>query len=343
MTNNKPVKRITVKDIAKIAGVSATAVSMALNNRGSLTQELRDDIKRIANELGYIPNVGARALRGSSTQSFGVVINYFNNPFFHDFFIGLEDVINSQGFSYWASQTWDQLEQEQLQINKLVQLGVDGLILLPCMAQAPHLKEISNKFATPLVLINHFVDTAFPAVVVDNVHGGFLATEHLLLQSDRPVIHIAGPIDDKTGLKGRYDGFRRAINQYRPALDADQYVFYVKQLIAQSGYQIMSSVLARFKPPISLFIVNDEVALGIINYCHNHQLRIPQDVAMVGFSDIDILSSLNIPLSSIAVPRREMGQHAARLLLDNIKGQCSQDHIVSLPVSLIIRDSSRII
>ncbi|WP_140921427.1 LacI family DNA-binding transcriptional regulator [Limnobaculum xujianqingii] len=347
--SEKRSSRITVKDIAKIVGVSATAVSMALNNRGALTDSRREEIKRVAAELGYVPNAGARSLRGSHTRSFGVVINYFNNPFFHDFFMGLEDVTNKIDFSYWVSQTWDDLEQEQKQVRKLAQLGVDGLIVLPCSKEISHLTEMTSRFNIPLVLISHSLEQHFPAVVADNIVGARMATEHLLSLKDRPVLHIAGPVQAKSGIQERYQGYCQAMAAADPEFDAQRSVFYVERLRAEDGYEIMSEILKYYSLPLSLFVVNDETALGVLNYCHNNNLRVPEDISVVGFSDIDLLESLNISLSTVAIPRREMGQYAAHKLLSKIDLPHQNKHnlgdneiITTLPVSLIIRDSSRI-
>ncbi|SQI43932.1 Ribose operon repressor [Leminorella richardii] len=348
--NEKHGRRITVKDIAKIVGVSATAVSMALNNRGSLTPARREEIKRVAAELGYVPNAGARSLRGSHTRAFGVVINYFNNPFFRDFFTGMEEVTNRIDFSYWVSQTRDDLEKEQEQVRKLAQLGVDGIIILPCSKETSHLTELTSRFNIPLVLISHAIGDLFPAVVADNVVGARMATEHLLAIPNRPVLHIAGPIAAKSGIEHRYQGYCDTMKKADKRFNSDNSVFFVKRLRAEDGYAMMSEILRNYKLPVSLFVVNDETALGVLNYCYHHNLRVPEDISVVGFSDIDLLESLNISLSTVSIPRREMGECAANNLLSQIgfSYQSKTDFITkgsitTLPVSLIIRDSSKII
>lgn len=343
MKMNKRSGRVTVRDIANAVGVSATAVSMALNNRGSLTDKRREEIKRVADSMGYVPNVGARALRGGVTQSFGVVINYFNNPFFNDFFAGLEDVVNPVGFSYWASQTGDRIAQERAQVRKLAQLGVDGLIIMPCSKETSHLQELSDQFKIPVVLLNHLVDIPFPAVIVDNMLGAKQATEHLLAEFDHPVLHVAGPIHNKLGLKERYDGYCQVMGENDKNFDPTQNVFFVDGLTMQNGYKIMEDILATCSLPISLFVVNDEVALGILTCCAHRHLRMPEDVAIVGFSGVDTLEKLNIPLSTIAMPCREMGRKAAELLLEQIQHGIgyNDNPVITLPVSLVVRESSK--
>jgi LacI family transcriptional regulator len=341
---DKSRARVTVKDIAKVVGVSATAVSMALNNNGSLTQAMRDEIKRVAKELGYVPNTGARFLRGTSTRSFGVVINYFNNPFFHDFFIGLEDAINPRDFSYWATQSWDNLLTEQQQVRKLTQMGVDGLIVLPCSKETEHLDEVYQQLNIPLVLISHSIGDRFPAVVADNHAGAKLATQHLFDELKRPVIHIAGPIGAKSGVEQRYNGFCETMAMLDQQFSAENSVFFAKELRAKAGYDVMCEIMQRVPLPVSIFVVNDETALGVFDYCMTHNLRMPEDVALVGFSNIDLLDTLKIPLSTINIPKREMGQCAAELLfaqLDKKKSPLSAaDKVRVLPVSLIKRGSS---
>lgn len=336
--------RVTVKDIARVVGVSATAVSMALNNNGSLTPAMRSEIKRVANELGYVPNTGARFLRGSSTQSFGVVINYFNNPFFHDFFIGLEDVINPRGFSYWATQSWDNLASEQQQIRKLTQMGVDGLIVLPCSKETTHLEEVYERLNIPLVLISHSIGERFPCVVADNYAGARLATQHLFDVAQRPVIHIAGPVEAKSGIEQRYSGYCDAMRELDPHFSRQDSVFFAKELRAEAGYNLMREIMPHLSLPVSIFVVNDETALGVIDYCLEQGLRIPEQVALVGFSNIDLLDTLKIPLTTIDIPKREMGQCAAGLLFDQLEHKnqtpSAEPQTRVLPVSLVKRGST---
>lgn len=347
--SEKRSRRITVKDIAKIVGVSATAVSMALNNRGSLTPARREEIKRVAAELGYVPNAGARSLRGSHTRAFGVVINYFNNPFFRDFFTGMEEVTNRIDFSYWVSQTRDDLEKEQEQVRKLAQLGVDGIIILPCSKETSHLTELTSRYNIPLVLISHAMDELFPAVVADNAVGARMATEHLLSIPHRPVLHIAGPIAAKSGIEHRYQGYCDAMKKADKNFNPQHSVFFVEKLRAEDGYAMMPEILKNYKLPVSLFVVNDETALGVLNYCYHHNLRVPEDISVVGFSDIDLLESLNVSLSSISIPRQKMGACAANKLLSQMEfyskwesADSEMGIITTLPVSLIVRDSSKI-
>ena len=339
--NNAP--RATLKDIAAIVGVSPTAVSQALNGKGALTEELRERIKETARSLDYSPNPAARILRGVRSNSIGVVINYFNNPFFRAFLGGLEEVLGAAGLTYSVSQTHDRLDKEQELVRKVAESGADGILLLNCSSEYAHLEAVSRTFSIPIVLISHTIDDKFAAVQADNVRGARLATEHLLdLDDGRPVFHLAG-VAAKSGLANRKLGFIEAVRAFRPNLDPEAYCYPVERLTAAAGYQAMERICAGHKPPFGLFVVNDEVALGVLNYCQKHGLRLPEDVAVVGFSDIDLLETLNIPLSSVRIPQQRTGQTAGQVLLDLIahpeNRKCPP--IMTLPVSLIVRESSR--
>ncbi len=339
--NGQSRPRATLKDIAKVVGVSPTAVSLALNDKGALTDELRRRIKETAAALDYSPNPAARILRGARSNAVSVVINYFNNPFFRHFVLGLEEVLDRAGVSYSMSQTHDRLEKERELTRKMAEQGVDGLIVLNCSSEHEHLTAVSQTFSIPIVLISHALEDRFAAVQADNLRGGRLATEHLLSLDERPLFHIEGGWG-KSGLINRKLGFVQAMRDARPDCNAEEACFPVEGLTAAAGYQAMAAIHEKHNPPFGLFVVNDEVALGVLTYCRHHGLHWPDDVAVVGFSDIDILETLDIPLTSIRIPQQRMGEVAAGTLLDLIAHPENRlcPPVLTLPVSLVVREST---
>lgn len=341
MNENAKKARATLKDIARELNISATAVSQGLNGKGRLSKSLRRRIEEAAAAVGYRPNPAARMLRGTKTRSIGVVINFFNNPFFRKFFIGLEQVTGPAGVHYWVSQTHDVFAKEETQVQTLADFGVDGIILLPCSETHAHLDIIEAQFDIPFVLISHNMGERFAAVQADNVRGAELATEHLLSLGNRPVLHIAGPLG-KSGMRERMRGFCNVMDKTL-AFSADEAVFFVDALTSEEGGRVMGTILERYGAPVSVFVTNDDVALGVLTFCIERGLRLPEDVAVVGFSDIDILQKLNIPLTSVNIPQQRMGETAGRILLDLID---NPEHrktppVVTMPVSLVVRQSTR--
>lgn len=334
--------RVTIIDIAKAVNLSPATVSLALNDKGSMPDERRALIKNIAREMHYMPSPVARALRGGSTRSIGVVINHFNNPFFRQFFIGLERVADTMGLTFFVTQSHDALEKEQQQVRQLAQQGVDGLIVLPCALGSAHLQAVRATWNIPVVLISNSLGDGFPLVTVDNLAGGALVAEHFLSLPPRPNLHLGGP-PAKMPMRLRWQGYREALQRRQPAFDAERALFRVDSLRAEDGFNIMPSILNSVSPPFNLFVVNDEVALGVLRYCREHALRVPEDIAIAGFSNVDILDSYGIPLTTVESSAEHMGEAALEMLIMLMEAPdkrlwCPQ---VINPVSLIVRGSSR--
>jgi LacI family transcriptional regulator len=336
-------QRVTIQDIAKRAGVSSASVSFALSGRGKLRRVTRERIHQIANELGYVPNFMAQALRGGRTNTLGVVINHLQNPFFIGVFNGVEEVADANGFSYLISHTHDDPEKERNQVRLMAERGVDGLIVFPCSSEAAHLEKIRDEFGIPVILIGNFFEGRnFLSVTADNWNGAKMAIEHLIALGRSPILHIAGP-SDQTMCLFRRMAFEKTISTAFPAVDTSELVFHVKALTPAEGYRIMAEIVSKIGLPLSLFVVNDDTALGVIGYCREHKIAIPNDAAMVGFSDIDLLTSLRIPLTTVRIPAREMGRKAATLVIAAIQSQeMPSSERIALPVELIQRDSTNL-
>lgn len=335
------MKKTTIRDIAREAGVSPATVSLALNEKGNLPEERRKAIRALAKQMGYQPNAMARALRGASTDCVGVVINYFNNPFFRSMFAGLESRADEYGVSFTVSQSRDQLERERRNVRLMAERGVDGLIVLPCGDNHTHLQEIATSHNIPIVLISHTLEGSFAAIEADNSRGARLVAEHFLELGKRANIHLAGP-QEKSGIRLRNEAFSAVMLQRDPSFSLEDNVFYTKNLTAEGGYMLMDSILQKHTPPCSIFAVNDEVALGVMHYCRQHNLAVPKDVAVAGFSDIDILEAYGIPLTTVHIPARRMGENAMELILDLKKNARVKEFppVITLPVNLVVRGST---
>lgn len=333
--------RATIQDIAQKAGVSVATVSLVLNDKGNINVKTRARIKKIAASINYVPNLMAQALRGARTNTIGVVINHLHNPFFAGVFKGIENVADERGFTYLVSHTHDDIGKEQRQVQLLAERGVDGIVLLPCSSDSQHIRAIQREFKLPVALIgNYFENGNFLSVVADNWGGAKAAVEHLISLGRRPVVHIAGP-SAQTMCQFRRRAFEQVMADTFSDVSPGERVFSVPAMTPEEGYAVMPRILQSLPIPLSLFVVNDDTALGVLRYCNEKKLRIPEDVAIVGFSDIQILNSLNIPLTTVRIPAEEMGEKAATLIIDAIKSRKMppNDRIV-LSVELIIRGST---
>lgn len=327
-------KRATLGDIAEAVGVSRATVSLALNDKGTLPDSRREEIKRVAAELNYTPNPLAQALRGVRTRSIGVVTNYFSNIYFRDFYIGLESAADAQGFSFMVSQAYESLEKEKRQVTRFSEYGVDGLIVLPCSQEKEHLVRVSG-LGIPVVLISNTLGDDFAAVVADNVHGTEMAVNHLLSLDDRPVFHIAGPLEQSSQIQRRA-AFCRILRAARPGVAPENLVYKAEGLRAQAGYACVQRILREHAPPFSLFVCNDETAMGVMRYAGEHGLRLPEDIAIACFSGDTAFSDVGLPVSTVAVQSKRMGEMTARVLLDLIEKpeERAAPPVITLPVSL---------
>ena len=333
-------KKVTLRDVAKALGVSPSTVSFALNNKGRLPDERRTEIRELAAKMGYTPNPMARALRGADTGCIGLVINYFNNPYYRSFLVGLESSANDYGFSFAVTQHRDIFEWEQKQVKLLAERGMDGLIVVPCSGETEHLTDIIKTYGIPVVLTSHTLP-GFAGVEADNARGARMMAEHILSLNRPNNILLAGRMR-KSAINTREEVFRKIMSARDPNFDIEENVFYTKTLTADGGFRVMGAIAAKFRPPYSVFAVSDEIALGAMRFCRQNRLRIPKDVAIAGYSDIEILEDYGIPLTTIRIPARSIGANTVELLLEMKRSQKIFDcpPIITLPVSLITRSST---
>ena len=334
--------RATIRDIANKAAVSPASVSLALNEKGNLNEQTRVRIKSIARELGYIPNPLARGLRGGRTGTIGVVIDHFHNRFFTGVFAGIEQACEEAGYAFMVAETHERPEKERMHLINMAERGMDGLILLPCSQDHSCAEEIRQHYRIPIVLMgNFFEESPFISVVADNWNGARMVTEHLLSLNRKPIIHIAGS-QDQTKIIMRRRGFESTMREKTGKPVPPEHIFFVSSISPEEGYRAMAEVMKEFEIPLSLFVVNDDTALGVLRYCRERGLRVPQDVAVAGFSDMDVLGDFKPFLTSVRIPAFTMGNKAASLLVGSIHHpeKHGQAERIVVPVSLVLREST---
>lgn len=335
-------RRVTIRHIAAEAKVSPATVSLALNDKGNLNEATRTRIKAVARKLGYIPSPLARGLRGGRTGAIGVIIDHFHNRFFTGVFAGIEQICDKAGYTFMVAETHERLEKERVQMINMAERGVDGLILLPCSRDYTLAAEIKKRYSIPVVLIgNFFEESPFISVVADNWNGARLVTEHLLSLGREPIIHIAGS-QDQTKIIMRRRGFESTMREKTGKPITPDRLFFVSSISPEEGYKTMAQVMETFDPPFSLFVVNDDTALGVLRYCREKELQVPRDIAIAGFSDMDVKGDFNPFLTSVRIPAFTMGNKAASLLIDSIEhpeGHREPERVV-LPVTLVVRGST---
>ena len=337
MIHQKP----TIKDIARVARVSPTAVSMALNDRPRISPETRKRILRIAKELNYQPNFVARSLVMKRSHTLGVIITTIMNPFYPELAKGIEDKALELGYTIILCSTNYDLKLERYYINVLRSKGVDGIIFSSVEVDDPNIKPlIDERF--PFILVNRrihnrFLDRKVDYIVLDNVSGGYMAMEHLYRLGHRRIGIIAGGMNISTAVE-RTEGAKKLLKDC--GLKFDPNLMVESQFSKESAYSATKKFLSMEPPLTAIFAENDYMALGCREAILDAGLKIPEEMALVGFDDIVAAALKGIEITTVSQKKYEMGSLAVKILIDKIKnGTPPMVNQTILEPELIIRSS----
>ena len=336
------VDKKTIKDIAEIANVSYATVSRALNDKYGVKEGTKRRVLEIANQLKYSPNAIARGLKSSRTYTIGLVIPDISNPFFPEVARGVEEGASEQGYSVLLCNTNWNVSREEQYLNLLAERRVDGIIISPMSASSQSLWQDEVVGDVPVVfLANAPKGTSRPYVIIDNTRGGYLATSHLLLQGYERVAFV-GAQEGSVTVDQRFEGYRAAIDERGARFDDS--LVCLGDFREQSGYEAARDLISGRNCPDAIFAENDLLAIGVIHAVRERGLRVPGDVAVVGFDDIPLAAFPEIDLTTIAQPKEEMGRRAAQLLSDAVDrveaGRGPAPAQVMLEPELVVRGTS---
>lgn len=331
----------TIHDIAKKLNISASTVSRALKDNPLISEATRKKIKETAVEMGYRPNIMAANLRTRKTNTIGVIVPLINRHFFSSVISGIEDVAYKQKFAVTISQSNDNLDKESKIAHTLFSNRVDGLILSIGMETQSyeHLKLFSER-NIPLVFFDRIVDE-IPAhkIVVDDFGGAYRATQHLLEQGRKHVAHIGGPLNLQIYSK-REAGYRQAISD--AGLQINENHILHNSLTREDGLKAIKKILTRQHRPDAIFCANDTTALSAIIHLNNTGIKVPEEIAIVGFSNEPFSELVTPSITTVKQPGFEMGQKAAELLIKQIQSNTKPTtfETIMMKTELIIRNSS---
>jgi len=331
----------TLKDIAKVAGVSHTTVYRALNDKPRISQATKERIVSIARELNYQPNVLAQSLVLGRTKTLGLVITTIVNPFYPELAKGIEDAARSLGYSIILCSTNFDPSLEKQYIDMLQSRGVDGIIFTSAHIHDPNITSlVEDRF--PLILVNRRVYgiplmDSVDYVVVENTKGGFLAVEHLIRMGHRRIGIISGSSDSSAAVE-RLEGARKAFIDY--GLNPADLLVLEGDFLKPSGYEAAREFLSLKNSPTAIFGVNDYMVLGAYEAILDSGLRVPENIALIGFNNITFSAMKGIELSTIGQKKYEMGAMAVHLLIDRIEGRNGDKaRQITLEPELIVRRS----
>ncbi len=328
--------KLTIKDIAKKAGVSITTVSRVLNQKEEgMTEETREKVMRVIEEAQYQPNQFARGLVTKQSKLLGLIVPTIANPFFPELCRGAEDEANKRNYSLVICNSDDQSEKEERYLRVLKEQQVDGIILSSKDRLTPSSEELIKEGKIPCALLDRGIEgKKYTAVYLDNETGGYLAGKHLTDLGHRNIACISGPYSIKNSFE-RVRGFRLALEKV--GLDYHKLLQTEGDFTIESGYEHAKNLLMT-NNITAIFACNDLMAFGVYQAAHELNIKIPEELSVIGFDDIPIVSSLIPKLTTIRQDTYEMGRKAVELLINQI--ETGKTESVQFSPSLITREST---
>jgi DNA-binding LacI/PurR family transcriptional regulator len=333
---------VSIKDIARVAGVSHSTVSRALSNSPLVKTETKARIQRLAREMGYSPDARARSLVKGQTRTIGVVVTTIADPFAAEVVQAIESTAYDHGYTVILSSSNAEPEREIAAVEMLRSKRVDGVIVTSSRVGALYVEHL-ERIGVPIVLINNHSEHGGRytyGVSVDNQHGGCLATTHLIEQGHRRIAYISRPSDYKSNLE-RMAGYRLALD--RASIPFEPALVVRGTGRADGGEGALPVLMALDEPPSAVFCYNDMTAIGLLRAAREAKIAVPHDLAVVGFDDILLASYVCPSLTTVAQPKSEMGQRAFQMALalmtarDPVEEGFSD---VSVRGELVVRESS---
>ncbi|AIZ41830.1 LacI family DNA-binding transcriptional regulator [Cellulophaga baltica] len=332
------MKHVTIKDVAKKLNVSISTVSRAFNDKYDIKEETKNLILKTAKELGYKPNPIARKLSQQRSFNIGIVVPEFNTNFFPEVMLGAQKVLLDEGYQVLVMQSNSSWEIERKNVETLVDNMVDGLIisLTSEIKNNEYYKSLIDS-KIPIVFFNRTVEEiAASKVLFDDYKWALFATEHLIVQGYTDIVHLTGTVN-LTLTKNRLRGFEDAFKKHKMP---------VGKIIScgftmEDGERIAQEMIDKNQIPRAIFAANDSCAIGAMTIFKKNGLTIPNDIAIVGFTESSLAKHTHPTLTSVEQPTNDIGQTTAKLLLDQInnKGLFVPQTII-LNGRLNIRDSS---
>jgi len=328
------MKYITLKMVAERAEVSVNTASRAINNKPDINEETKKKVLKVAQELGYVRNATAVALRTRKTGTIGVVIADNRNPFYAEVLNGMEVAASGKNYHIILANTQRDYKKEEEAINLLLAKRVDGLLITPVQDRDDDIKNLIEANIPFVVVGRDFENIEVDAVYNDEIKGGFLATENLIKKGHKRIILIDGFLY-KSPARGRLEGYKKALKEY--GIPFDDALLSVGDIDVKDGYERTRQLFEKGLDFTAIFAYNDMMAFGAMQAIREKGLRIPQDIGLVGYDDIPFSSLMNPTLTTIRLQKQELGAESVTLLLSRINGKRKEIKKKMLDVELITR------
>jgi|SRR5579883_318851 LacI family transcriptional regulator len=332
----KMKKAASIYDVARESGVSVFTVSAVVNNKSHVGKALREKVEAAIRKLNYRPNLIARSLAKQRTHTIGMIVPDIGNPFFPSVVRGTEDAAQRHGYNLLLCNSDDSLEKEEKAIELLLSKRVDGILLTKAAEDFhPSIRQMIKQVNIPFVLVMRtYPKLTRDAVITDDYHGAYEAVSHLARAGRKRIALISGPLK-VSNAKERWQGFVDALKA--EGLPFEQDLVIEGDYRMESGYRAGHSLFSR--RPDGIYVANYLMTVGLLKAAEEMGLRCPEDFGLVSFDDYPWLGIFRPRLTTVELPKHQLGSEAAELLIRRITGDTSKPVLIKLQPELRIRES----
>jgi LacI family transcriptional regulator len=334
--SGKSARAASIYDVAREAKVSVFTVSAVINNKTHVGKKLRERVNQAIDKLNYRPNLIARSLAKQRTHTIGMIVSDIANPFFPMVVRGAEDAAQMHGYNLLLCNSDDTLEKEEKEIELLLSKRVDGILLTKAAGDfRPSLRKMIDEVNIPFVLVMRtYPKLTNDAVVSDDYQGAYNAVRHLARAGRRHIALVSGPLKISNAV-ARWEGFHDALK--------DQGLPFDEQLVVEGDYRIESGYRAGHAlfshQPDGIYVANHLMTVGLLKAAEEMGLRCPEDFGLVSFDDYPWLGVFHPKLTTVELPKHQLGIEAAELLIERIGGNKKRSVVRKLQPELRIRES----
>jgi DNA-binding LacI/PurR family transcriptional regulator len=330
---------VTIKDIARRAGVSHSTVSRALRDDGAIAARTALRIKRLATRMGYVPSAAARSLKTASSRALGVVVTNIADPFLGEVVRGIEDASLEAGYSLFLAASHRDSAREKAILRALAERRAEGAIICSSQVSAVDLREL-EQFGVPVVLVNNQVAGQFAhGIYHDDIWGGQEIVRHLLSLGHRRLAYLGNAPGGQAN-RDRQDGYCAALREAGIELNPE-WILSARNGRPDAGAEATEAFLRLSPRPTAIFCYNDMIALGVLKRLKQAGLELPGDCSLAGFDDVFVAEYADPPLTTIAQPKYQLGRDAAELVLDLVRGdRPKRPRMRAIRGSLVVRSST---
>jgi LacI family transcriptional regulator len=332
----------TIKDVAKRANVSIATVSLAIHGNQRISEETTQKVMQVIKELNYHPSRPARGLVSQKTGNIGFIVteNHFlrSEPFYTQIFLGAEIEAHNHDYYILLTSIPEELPRKIVMPRFVLERNVDGIIVAGKVPD--RYLSILMTHNIPIVFVDYFPEsTDSNAVLIDNLNGAKLAVEHLVELGHKQIAFIGGDINHPS-LSARFDGYKSALEQHALSSASEFFDTFEDNTTRENGYNAARRLLSKNPKITAIFACNDAMAIGVIQYLQEEGIAIPDQVSVIGFDDVDAAGSMSPSLSTIAVPKFELGYEVVRLMDRTIEAKNIASNRVIVGVELVKRNST---